>query len=46
MEDAVKVAIKTAGEETKPAKLTTEAAPPAVACGGKKPLACKPALAH
>ena len=46
MEDAVKVAIKTAGEETNPAKLTTEAAPPAVTCGSKKPLACKPALAH
>ena len=46
MEDAVKVAIKTAVEETKPAKLTTAAAPPAVACGSKKPLAVEPALTH
>ena len=46
MEDAVKVAIKTAVAETKSAKITTEAAPPAVACGSKKPLAVEPALTH
>jgi HSP20 family molecular chaperone IbpA len=46
MEDAVKVAIKTAGEETKSAKIPTEAAPPAVACGSNKPLAREPALTH
>jgi len=46
MEDAVKVAIKTAGEETKSARITTEAAPPAVGCGSNKPLAREPALTH
>ena len=30
MEDAVKVAIKTAGEETKPATIATKPAPPAI----------------
>src|ERR1017187_9358783 len=45
MEDAVKVVIRTGIEETKSAKITPEAAPPAVACGSKKPLACEPALA-
>jgi hypothetical protein len=46
MEDAVKVVIKTAVAETKSEKITTEAAPPAAGCGGKKPLACEPALTH
>ena len=46
MEDAVKVAIKTAGAETKPKTITTEAAPPAAAArGSDKPLAGKPAQA-
>ena len=45
MEDAVKVTIKTAVAETKSAQIKTEAAPPAVGCGSKKPLACEPALA-
>ena len=31
MEDAVKVAIKTAGAETKPATIATKTAPPAIA---------------
>ena len=44
MEDAVKVAIKTAGAETKPAVITTKAAPPAVGRGSSKPLAAEPAL--
>jgi HSP20 family molecular chaperone IbpA len=44
MEDAVKVAIKIAGEETKSKIITTEGAPPAVGCGSKKPLASEPAL--
>jgi HSP20 family protein len=46
MEDAVKVAIKTAVAETKPAVITTQGAPPAVARGSNKPLAAKPALTH
>ena len=46
MEDAVKVTIKTAVGETKSAQIKTEAAPPAVECGSKKPLACEPALTH
>jgi HSP20 family molecular chaperone IbpA len=44
MEDAVKVAIKTAATETKPANITTDGAPPAVGRGGNKPLAAAPAL--
>ena len=44
MEDAVKVAIKTAAAETKPATITTEGAPPAVGRGSNKPLAAEPAL--
>ena len=49
MEDAVKVAIKTAGAETKPAAITTQGAPPAVGCGSNKPLAARTgpdALSH
>ena len=46
MEDAVKVAIKTAVAETKSAKVITEAAPPAVGRGSKKPLVVAPALTH
>ena len=45
MEDAVKVAIKTASVETKPAAITTQGAPPAVGRGSSKPLAAEPALA-
>ena len=45
MEDAVKVTIKTAVAETKPAVITTQGASPAVGCGSKKPLACEPVLA-
>ncbi len=44
MEDAVKVAIKTAGTETKPAVIATPAVPPAVGRGSSKPLAVEPAL--
>ena len=44
MEDAVKVAIKTAGAETKPEAITTKTAPPAIA--HSKPVAGEPALAH
>ena len=44
MEDAVKVAIKTASEETKPAVIKAQGAPPAVGRG--KPLAAAPALTH
>ena len=43
MEDAVKVVIKTAGAESKPAAITAEAASPAVARGGNKPPAGQPA---
>ena len=46
MEDAVKVAIKTAVAETKPAAITTQGTPPAAGCGGNKPLAREPALTH
>ena len=46
MEDAVKVAIKTAVAETNSAKITTEAATPAVGCGSKKPPVREPALTH
>jgi HSP20 family molecular chaperone IbpA len=46
MEDAVKVAIKTAGAETKPAVITAQGAPPAVGRGSKKSLAAAPALTH
>ncbi len=45
MEDAVKVTIKTACVETKPAAITTQGAPPAVGRGSSKPLAAEPALA-
>jgi len=45
MEDAVKVAIKTAGAETKPATIATKTAPPAIA-RGSKPVAGEPALPH
>ena len=45
MEDAVKVTIKTAVAETKSAKITTEAAPPAAGRASSKPLVGKPALA-
>ena len=44
MEDAVKVAIKTAVAETKPAAITTQPAPPAVGRGSSTPVAAKPAL--
>ena len=44
MEDAVKVAIKTASVETKPAAITTQGAPLAVGLGSSKPLAAEPAL--
>ena len=43
MEDAVKVAIKTAAAETKSATIATDGAPPAVGRGGNKPLAVAPA---
>ena len=46
MEDAVKVVIKTSVAETKSAVIATEAAPPAVERGSKKPLVGEPALAH
>jgi len=46
MEDAVKVAIKTAGAETKPATIATKTAPPAIARGSSKPVAAEPALTH
>ena len=46
MEDAVKVAVKTAGAETKPAAVTAQGAQPAVARGSSKPLVGEPALAH
>ena len=46
MEDAVKVAIKTAGVESKPAVITTQGAAPAVGNGSKKPLVAEPAFAH
>ena len=45
MEDAVKVTIKTASVETKPAVITAQEAPPAVGRGSRKPLAAEPALA-
>ena len=45
MEDAVKVTIKTASVETKPAAIATQGAPPAVGRGSSKPLAAEPALA-
>ena len=45
MEDAVKVAIKTIGAETKPAVVAAQAAPPAVGRGSSKPLTAEPALA-
>ncbi|MFZ1934182.1 MAG: Hsp20/alpha crystallin family protein [Thermoguttaceae bacterium] len=45
MEDAVKVTIKTASVETKPAVIATQGAPPAVGHGRSKPLAAEPALA-
>ena len=44
MEDAVKVAIKTAVTETKPAVIAAQVAPPAVGRGSSKPPAAKPAL--
>src|SRR5271156_4371191 len=44
MEDAVKVAIKTVGAETKAKKITPGVAPPAGARGSDKPLAGQPAL--
>jgi HSP20 family protein len=44
MEDAVKVAIKTAGAETKSKITTTGGAPPAVGRGSDKPLAGQPTL--
>ncbi len=43
MEDAVKLAIKTAGAESKPAAITAEAASPAVGRGPGKLLAGQPA---
>jgi len=43
MEDAVKVTVKTAGAETKPAAIKAEAASPAVGRGGNKPPAGQPA---
>jgi len=46
MEDAVKVTIKTASAESKPATITTPGVPPAVGCGSSKPLAAEPALTH
>ena len=45
MEDAVKVAIKTAGAEAKPAVIATQVAPLAVGRGSSKPAAAEPALA-
>jgi HSP20 family molecular chaperone IbpA len=46
MEDAVKIAIKTASAETKPAVITTQGTPPTVGRASKKPLAAGPALTH
>ena len=43
MEDAVKVTVKTAGAETKPAAIKAEAASPAVGRGGNKPPTGQPA---
>ncbi|MGO9107976.1 MAG: hypothetical protein ACLP9L_01975 [Thermoguttaceae bacterium] len=45
MEDAVKVVIKTAAAEAKPAVITAQGAPPVVGRGSSKPLAAEPALA-
>ncbi len=45
MEDAVTVAIKTAGEETRSNIATAEEVPPAVGRGSNKPLVREPALA-
>jgi len=46
MEDAVKVAVKAVGAETKPAVITAQRTPPAVGRGSKKSLAAAPALTH
>ncbi len=46
MEDAVKVAVKTAGAETNPAVITTQGAPPAVGRGSSNPPAAEPARTH
>jgi HSP20 family molecular chaperone IbpA len=46
MEDAVKLVIKTAGEQTKSAVITAEAAPATTGCCSKKPSVGEPALAH
>ena len=45
MEDAVKVTIKTAVAETKPAVIASPGTPPAVGRGSSKPVAAEPALA-
>ncbi len=44
MEDAVKVAIKAGGEETKPKIAAAEGVPPAVGRGNNKPLVREPVL--
>jgi len=44
MEDAVKVVIKTAAAETKPAVIIAQGAPPVVGRGSSKPLAVEPVL--
>ena len=46
MEDAVKVVIKTSGEETRSAVIATESAVPVAGCGSQKPLVGEPALAR
>jgi HSP20 family protein len=46
MEDAVKVAIKTARVETKSAVIPTEVVPPVVRRASNKPLVDEPALTH
>src|SRR5580700_8205021 len=46
MEDAVKVAIKTAGPEAKPKTIATAGAPSVTARGSDKPLASQPAQAR
>ena len=45
MEDAVKVTIKTASVEAKPAVIASPGTPPAAGRGSSKPLAAAPALA-
>jgi HSP20 family molecular chaperone IbpA len=46
MEDAVKVTVRTAVDEAKPAAIKAQGASPAVALGSNKPLVGETALAH